>query len=72
MPTISNKKPSIDYDKQVWSSWAGSKVVSLWGKVYVARPGEKVDFEVRIVKERTEWSDLDIAITNRRMPYKGQ
>lgn len=61
--TISNEKPALDYDTHCWT-WISGKAVYLWGAVYVAKPGEKADFKVRVIKQKTEWADLHIAITN--------
>lgn len=69
---VSNEKSNIDYEALTWTSWTGSKMFSLWGNVYVARPCEKADFDVKIVKSRTEWADLDINITYDDWQNKGQ
>ena len=53
---------NINSDKQTWES--EHKVVSLWGDVYVARPGEPVDFEVKI-SGKDDWADLKIVVVNK-------
>lgn len=62
---------NIDYEAQTWTSWTGNTVISLWGTVYVVKPGEKADLDVRIEKDYN-YSDIDVYITCRKDPYKKQ
>ena len=62
---------NIDYDAQTWTSWSGNRIISLWGTVYVVKPGEQADLDVRIVKDYN-YSDIDVYITDKIKPEKKQ
>ncbi|MBP5536034.1 MAG: hypothetical protein J6X62_04500 [Bacteroidales bacterium] len=64
--------PNINHDELTWTSWSGSKKIYLWGRVYVVKPGEKADLDVRIVKDPKELPDLHIMITNESYYYPKQ
>lgn len=59
---VSSENLNINYEEQSWSSWDGSRTIYLWGEVYVVRPGEKADLDVRIVNGTNENADIDVML----------
>ena len=68
--TVSSERPNINYDDLTWTSWSGSRTYTLYGKIYVVKPGEKADLNVRIIKNGG--ANLSVTIIKEGRPYPRQ
>ena len=67
--TVSSERPNINYDDLTWTSCDGSKTHILYGKIYVVKPGEKADLNVRI---KNGDANLSVTIIKEGRPYPRQ